>query len=77
MEKKPFVFQRINFIIFFVGLALMALGYLLMVGGGSEDPNVFNEEIFSTQRIRIAPLLIIIGFVVEVVAIMYQPKKEA
>lgn len=77
MEKKPFVFQRINFIIFFVGLALMALGYMLMVGGGSDDPNVFNEAIFSTQRIRVAPFLIILGFIVEVFAIMYQPKKEA
>jgi hypothetical protein len=77
MEKKPFVFQRINFLIFFVGLALMAVGYLLMVGGGSDDPNVFNEEIFSTRRIRVAPLLIILGFIVEVIAIMYQPKKEA
>lgn len=61
----------------FVGLALIAFGYLLMMGGGSDDPAVFNEEIFNTQRIGIAPILLILGFVVEIFAIMYHPKKES
>lgn len=56
----------------FIGLAVIAVGYLLMIGGGSDDPNVFNEAIFSTQRIVVAPTLILIGFAIEAYAIMYR-----
>ncbi len=56
------------------GLALIALGFFLMAGGGSEDPNVFNEEIFSTRRITVAPIVILLGFAVEIFAIMKKPK---
>ncbi|PLW93436.1 MAG: DUF3098 domain-containing protein [Marinilabiliales bacterium] len=74
-ENKPtFVFDRKNYIIMLIGLALMALGYILMIGGGSDDPNVFNPAIFNAQRLTIAPLLIIIGIVVEIYAILYKPK---
>jgi len=50
------------------------VGFILMAGGGSEDPNVFNEEIFSTRRITIAPIVVLIGFVIEIFAIMRKPK---
>lgn len=53
-----------------VGLACIALGFVLMTGGGSDDPNVFNPEIFSFRRIRLAPALVLIGFVIEVIAIL-------
>ncbi len=53
-----------------VGLACIALGFVLMAGGGSDDPNVFNPEIFSSRRIRLAPALVLIGFVIEVIAIL-------
>lgn len=56
----------------FIGLAVIAVGYLLMIGGGSDDPNVFNEAIFSTRRIVVAPTLILIGFAIEAYAIMYR-----
>jgi len=46
----------------------------LMMGGGSEDPNKFNPEIFSTRRITVAPIVVLIGFAIEVFAIMYKPK---
>ena len=57
---------------------VMVLGYVLMSGGGSDDPNVFNEEMFSFRRIVLAPIVIIIGMVVEIWAIMYvgKVKKE-
>ncbi len=55
------------------GIFLIALGYLLMIGGGSEDPNVFNPEIFSFRRITLAPMSIMIGLVVIIVAIMWRP----
>jgi len=53
-----------------VGLACIAMGFVLMAGGGSDDPNVFNPEIFSSRRIRLAPALVLIGFVIEVIAIL-------
>lgn len=69
-----FVFERKNYILMLIGLGLMALGYILMIGGGSDDPNVFNPAIFDTQRLTIAPLLILTGLVVEIVAILHKPK---
>jgi hypothetical protein len=72
---KPFLFDRSNYYIMFAGLALILLGFLLMAGGKSSDPNVFNEaEIYSFRRITLAPILIIAGFVVEAVANMRNPK---
>ncbi len=52
------------------GIALIAIGYLLMAGGGSDDPEVFNPEIFSARRIIIAPLLVLAGLLMELFAIM-------
>lgn len=76
--KKPgasFLFDKTNYYIMFAGLALILLGFMLMSGGKSADPHVFNkEEIYSFRRITLAPILIIAGFVVEVVAIMRRPK---
>jgi len=57
-----------------IGLALIFVGFLLMIGGGSDDPNVFNEKIFSFRRITLAPILILAGFVIEIFAIMKKPK---
>jgi hypothetical protein len=60
------------------GLAFLALGFFLMAGGKSSDPNVFDpKEVYSTTRITIAPLLIITGFIIEIVAIMKKPKPES
>ncbi|TVQ75973.1 MAG: DUF3098 domain-containing protein [Flavobacteriales bacterium] len=70
------VFGKRNYIILIAGLLFMIVGYILMSGGGSDDPNVFNPEIFNFQRIRLAPLLIIIGFVIQLFAI-FLPSKSA
>ena len=70
-----FAFEPINYILMGAGLVLLALGYILLSGGGSDDPNVFNPEMFNTQRLYTAPILIILGFVVEIVATMYRKKK--
>jgi hypothetical protein len=59
-----------------VGLAIIFVGYLLMVGGSSDDPTKFNPEIFNAQRLTVSPILIIIGFVVEIIAIMKKPNQE-
>lgn len=75
-EKKgfKFAFSPINYILMGVGILLLALGYILLAGGGSDDPNVFNPAMFDTRRLYVAPILIVLGFVVEIVAIMFKKK---
>ena len=74
--KVEFIFQKKNYTFLFIGLALIALGFILMAGGGSEDPNVFNPEIYSFRRIRLAPTLILIGLGLQVYAILLNPNKK-
>ncbi len=74
--KNEFIFERKNYIFMLVGIAVICLGFILMAGGGSDDPNVFNPEIFNWRRIRLAPTLIIIGFAIEVYAILLNPHKK-
>ncbi len=75
-ENKPqFLFSKRNYIIMFIGLAVIALGFILMAGGGSDDPNVFNPEIYSWRRIRLAPTLVLIGLGIQIYAIFANPKK--
>lgn len=70
-----FVFKKKNYMILIGGLVLILSGITLMIGGGSEDPTQFSEEIFNFQRLTLAPILIVSGFVMGVFAIMYKPKK--
>ena len=65
-----FVFKKKNYILLISGLALILTGIFLMMGGESEDPNVFSEDIFNFQRLTLAPILIVSGFVLEIFAIM-------
>jgi amino acid permease len=76
MNKEAFLFGKRNFILLLVGLAFVIVGFVLMIGGGSDDPNVFNEEIFNARRTTWAPLFILVGFAIEVFAIMTKPKNE-
>lgn len=70
-------FSKQNYLIFIAGIALVVLGYLLMIGGGSKDPNVFSPAIFDAQRITIAPIVCLLGFITIIVAIMWRPKNTA
>ena len=76
-EKKglQLAFGKVNYILMAVGIIVLAIGYILLAGGGSDDPNVFNPAMFDTRRLYVAPILIVLGFVVEIVAIMYKAKK--
>jgi hypothetical protein len=74
-NKPEFLFDSLNYKILLAGLAVIALGFLLMSGGGSEDPNVFNKEIFSFRRIRLAPTVVLIGFGITIYSILKNPKK--
>tara|TARA_B100000989_G_C19482442_1_gene445795 strand:- start:565 stop:795 length:231 start_codon:yes stop_codon:yes gene_type:complete len=72
-EKRKIIFGKKNYQFMIIGLFFIALGFILMSGGGSEDPNVYNDEIYSFRRIRIAPFLVILGFIIETYAIMRNP----
>lgn len=74
-SKQEFLFSKRNYIIMLIGIAVIALGFILMAGGGSDDPNVFNPEIYGWRRIRLAPTLVIIGLGIEIYAIFANPKK--
>tara|TARA_R110002012_G_scaffold312248_1_gene522628 strand:- start:197238 stop:197492 length:255 start_codon:yes stop_codon:yes gene_type:complete len=75
-SQAEFVFGRKNYKFMIIGLAVIGLGFILMSGGGSDDPNVFNPEIFNFRRIRLAPTLILLGFAIEVYAILLNPNKK-
>ncbi len=70
------VFGKKNYLFMIIGIALIAIGLVLLAGGGSKDPAVFSDEIFNTRRLVIAPLLMLAGFVIEIFAIMYREKKS-
>ena len=71
IDDSKFALPYKNILYIIIGFAVMVLGYVLMAGGGSDDPNVFNMEMFSFRRIVLAPVVIIIGIVVEIWAIMH------
>ena len=74
--KQEFIFQKKNYTFMFIGLAFIALGFILMSGGGSDDPNVFNPEIYNFRRIRLAPTLVLLGLGIEIYAILLNPHKK-
>ena len=79
MKEKnnlDFAFTKQNYALLLVGVVLICAGLLLMIGGGSDDPTIFSDKIFDSQRLTIAPLLIALGFIVEIFAIIYKPKGE-
>lgn len=69
-EKNTSLFGAVNYKLLLLGLIISLIGFILMMGGGSEDGLSFNPEIFNFQRITLAPLVILIGIVIDVVAIM-------
>jgi len=81
-SKKPAanigdLFDKSNLTWMLIGVVIMAVGFLLMAGGRSADPNVFKkDEVYSTVRITIAPIIILAGLVVEIYAIFRSPKNS-
>lgn len=74
-EQSTFLFGKKNYIIMLIGIFFIAIGFIFMIGGGSDNPEVFNKEIYNWQRIRLAPTLVIIGLAIEIYAILADPKK--
>ena len=74
--KKQLLFGKRNYKFLMFSILLITFGFILMSGGGSDDPNVFNPEIFNFRRIRLAPTVILIGFAMAIYAILTAPKKN-
>ena len=77
-DNKPavdFAFGKENYMLMIIGMVVILLGFILMSGGGSDDPNVFNPEVFSSRRITVAPILIMLGFIIEIAAILKKTKE--
>ena len=74
--SKMFVFGKRNYKFLLIGLGFILAGFLLMMGGGSDSPDEFNEAIFGFQRLTLAPILILLGFAIEFYAIMSKPKDK-
>jgi hypothetical protein len=73
--KKPeFLFSATNYKILIIGLMVIALGFILMSGGANENPNVFNEDVYSFRRIRLAPTVVLIGFGITIYSILKKSK---
>lgn len=73
-NSEQLVFEKVNYLLTAVGAVMVVVGFFLMSGGGSDDPSVFNEEIFSFTRVTLAPLVILAGYGVVFFAIMKKPK---
>jgi hypothetical protein len=77
-ENKPeFLFHKANYKILLIGVVVIAIGFILMSGGGSDDPKVFNDSVFDFRRIRLAPTLVLIGFGITIYSILKNPKKDS
>jgi len=74
-EKQEFLFDNINYKILLIGVTVITLGFILMSGGGSNDPKVFSDAIFDFRRIRLAPTTVLIGFGITIYSILKSPKK--
>lgn len=73
MDKRNFAFDKVNFILLAVGMAIVVIGFLLMTGAGSSD-SVYEPDIFSVRRIKVAPVVCLVGFVSMIYAVVRKPK---
>ena len=73
MDKRNFAFDKVNFILLAVGMAIVVIGFLLMTGPGSSD-TVYEPDIFSVRRTKVAPLVCLFGFVSMIYAVVHKPK---
>lgn len=75
MDNRNFAFKRINFVLLAISMVIVVIGFLLMSGPGSTETE-FNPEIFSDRRIKLAPVVCLVGFLMMIVAVMYKPKAK-
>lgn len=75
MDKKEFAFGRLNYILLALGMAVVVIGFMLMSGSGSTD-TTYDPDIFSARRIKVAPVVCLLGFVSMIYAVVYRPKAD-
>ena len=75
MEERDLAFGRMNFILLAVGMAIVIIGFILMSGSGSTD-QAYNPDIFSARRIKVAPIVCLLGFVSMIYAVVHKPKEN-
>lgn len=75
MKKRDLAFGRMNFILLAVGMAIVIIGFILMSGSGSTD-QAYNPDIFSARRIKVAPIVCLLGFVSMIYAVVHKPKEN-
>jgi hypothetical protein len=73
-DRSEFPFGQSNYKWLLIGIAFLLIGFLLMIGGGSKDPDVFNEGMFNFQRLTLAPILLFAGYIIGIYAILKKPK---
>ena len=76
IKSTGFALGKENYKLMAIGFVIIIIGFILMAGGGSDDPNVFSYDIFSFRRITLAPMVILFGFIFEIYAIMKKPKNN-
>lgn len=75
-NKNEFLFEKVNYKFLLIGIGVIALGFILMSGGGTDDPAVFSNKIFDFRRIRLSPTTVLIGFGITIYAILKNPTKN-
>ena len=75
MNGKDFLFNKKRYRILFLSIFIITLGFIIMSGGESRDPDIFNNEIYNFKRIRLAPLMVVSGFILCIFSILYKDKK--
>jgi hypothetical protein len=75
-DRSEFAFDKNNYKWLLICLAFLLIGFLLMIGGGSDDPDVFNYGMFDFQRLTLSPILLFIGYIIGIYAIMRKPKSQ-
>ena len=75
MNGKDYLFNKRRYIMLFLSIFVIALGFIIMSGGETSDPNIFNDEIYNFRRIRLAPLIVLSGFILCIFSILYKDKR--
>ena len=75
MSGKDFLFNNRRYKILTISIFIIGLGFVIMSGGESSDPDIFNHEIYNFRRIRLAPLMVVLGFILCIFSILYKDKK--
>ena len=74
MSQKKILFEKKKLYFLFISLCIIGVGFFLMSGGGSKDPEIFNPEIFNFRRIKLAPTIVIFGFIIAIFSILVKTK---